>query len=293
MRDRHGQDQTGRDVLNRPWSQRHHRPSLRSHERQIRGLLGGPNGVSSHFTVAHRRNLWRYLASGPAGTDQAGRRSIGTEFNFSLGRPDLTANLARSLAGLYCRGSSLNKGRFFVTAARDFTFAINFDGALKICAVLDHDARGGQVPDYGTIFLDLDAITSAQIALHTSIDHHFAGHKIGCDFGAGSNGQFAVVQLNKAFHSAIHLQVLVTRNLTLDMQARSQTGGRSGRSRSQRANSVGAHDFTLHYCRSQLGCICLLIPLRSRNRLWPLIWFSFFVSLHCPSSVFHWMAKIH
>src|SRR5271165_7210905 len=55
---------------------------------------------------------------------------------------------------------------------------IDFDGALEVGAVFDHDAGGGKIAVDGTILLNLDAVLSAQISLHGAIDHDFTGDNV-------------------------------------------------------------------------------------------------------------------
>src|SRR5207237_5593272 len=71
-----------------------------------------------------------------------------------------------------CRRNGCGLGK---RAAAGFFFGalVDFDGALEVGAVLDHDARGGKVADDRAVFLDFNAVFRAKIALHVSIHDHF------------------------------------------------------------------------------------------------------------------------
>ena len=57
--------------------------------------------------------------------------------------------------------------------------AIDLDRAFEVRAVLNHDARGGQIADHRAILLDFDAVAGAQIALDAAVDDDFARHHVG------------------------------------------------------------------------------------------------------------------
>src|SRR4029077_14088326 len=76
---------------------------------------------------------------------------------------------------------------------------VDFDRAFEVGTVFDHDARRGEVAVDGTVFLDLDPVLGAKVALHSAVDHHFTGNDIGGYFRGGADGQLALVELDQSF----------------------------------------------------------------------------------------------
>ena len=76
---------------------------------------------------------------------------------------------------------------------------VDFDGAFEISAVFDHDAGGGQVAVYRTVFLDFNSVFGAKVALHRAVYYHLAGDNVGRNFRRGSDGEFPLIQLDQSF----------------------------------------------------------------------------------------------
>ncbi len=102
--------------------------------------------------------------------------------------------------------------------------AIDFDGAFEVRAIFDHDARGGQLAEDRTIFFDLDAVASTQIALDLAVDEDLGGQDVGGDLGAGADGEFATFHLDQSVDGAVHEEVLVSGDLAFDEQICTQAG---------------------------------------------------------------------
>src|SRR6266852_6068096 len=51
---------------------------------------------------------------------------------------------------------------------------VDFDRTLEVRAVFDHDLRRRQIPDHGTVFLDLDPSLRAHVSLHVAVHHYVA-----------------------------------------------------------------------------------------------------------------------
>ena len=88
---------------------------------------------------------------------------------------------------------------------------VDLDGALEVGAVLDHDARGGEVAVYRAVLLDFDPILGPQIALHRAVNHDFAGDDIGSNFGGGADRQLPLIELDQSFDGSIDQQILTCR----------------------------------------------------------------------------------
>src|SRR6202140_1871728 len=97
--------------------------------------------------------------------------------------------------------------------------AIDLDGALEIRAVLNHDARRGQISDHRAILLDFDAVPSPQIALHAAINDDFARYNVCGQLSAGAHGEFAVVELDQPFDAAVNMQIFISGYFAFDVQA--------------------------------------------------------------------------
>src|ERR1700687_5888835 len=76
---------------------------------------------------------------------------------------------------------------------------VDFDRTLEVGAVLDHDARGGEITIDGAILLDLDPVFGAKVALHGAVDHDFPGNDIGGYLGRGADGKLPLVELDQSF----------------------------------------------------------------------------------------------
>src|SRR5260370_8006111 len=101
------------------------------------------------------------------------------------------------LNGFCRRCTRVSRCRFRKSAAAGFLLGalVDLDGTFKIGAVLNHDARGGQVADHGPILLDFDAVLAAHISLHVAIDHHFTASNSRGHLSSGPTSQFPLPQL--------------------------------------------------------------------------------------------------
>src|SRR5216683_5262274 len=115
------------------------------------------------------------------------------------------------------RGSSSVRGLVEVVIAARSTGPIDLNGALEIRAVLNHDARRGQISDHRAILLDFDAVASPQIALHGAINDDFARYNVCGQLCAGPHGEFAVFELNQPFDAAVYMQIFISGNFALYM----------------------------------------------------------------------------
>ncbi len=122
---------------------------------------------------------------------------------------------------------------------------VDFDAALEVGAVLDADARRGNVSDDRAIPLDLDAAASVDVADDMARDADFAGVNFGMKMGGGAHSEFVSVQRNRAFHFAVNLQVFRAADLTLDFESGAQTCGTtcSGATESGRRGSVECNNW--------------------------------------------------
>jgi len=116
------------------------------------------------------------------------------------------------------------RGLVEVAVAGGRAGAIDLDGALEVRAVLNHDARRGQVSDHRAILLDFDAVASPQIALHAAIDDAFTSHNVRGQLCAGAYGELAVFELDQPFDAAVHMQIFISRYFALYVQAGAEPG---------------------------------------------------------------------
>src|SRR6266478_4839858 len=162
----------------------------------------------------------------------------------------------KTLNGFCCRRSGIgDSGLRKRTAPAGFLLGalVDLDGAFEIGAVFDHDARGGQVADDRAILLDFDTVLGAKIALHVTVDHHFAGNDVGGHLRGGANGQLPLVELDQSFDRAVDLQIFVARNFAFHVQAGPEPRGCTVGSRTQWTQSICTHrGFSLPSRRSGL-----------------------------------------
>src|SRR3984957_20897554 len=96
---------------------------------------------------------------------------------------------------------------------------VDLDGALKVGAVFDHDARRGEVAVDRAVFLDFDTIFRAKIALHRPVDNNFTGDDIGGDLGGRADGELPLVELDQSFDRTVDQEVFTAGDLALHIQA--------------------------------------------------------------------------
>src|SRR5215467_4958145 len=96
------------------------------------------------------------------------------------------------LNGLSCRRAGRSYGSAGERVAAGFFLLalVDFDGALKVGAVFDHDAGRGQVAVDRSVLLDFNSVFRAKVSLHRTVHHHLAGNDVGCYFCCGSDRQF-------------------------------------------------------------------------------------------------------
>jgi len=99
---------------------------------------------------------------------------------------------------------------------------VDFDAALEMSAVLDADARGGNIADHGAIGFDVNAVASVEIADDFTVDHYFTSANFGIEHGVWTYGELMAVQRDGAVHFAVNLQVISAGELTLDTKAGAQ-----------------------------------------------------------------------
>src|ERR1700734_1969319 len=111
--------------------------------------------------------------------------------------------------------------RRFIAVAR-VSRLVDFNRALEVRAVLDHDSRRGQVADYRAILLNLDSVARSQIPFHVAVNHDFAGNNICRNFSARANRQLEVFQLDQPFDCAVDVQILIAGDFALNVQRRTE-----------------------------------------------------------------------
>ena len=107
---------------------------------------------------------------------------------------------------------------------------VDLDRTFEVRAVLDHDARGGEVTIDGAILLDLDTVFGAKVTLHGAEDHDFAGNDIGGHFGSGADGKLPLIELDQPFDRTIDQQIFTAGDLAFYVQARSEASAGAIRS---------------------------------------------------------------
>jgi len=100
---------------------------------------------------------------------------------------------------------------------------VDFDAALEVGAVLDADARGGNVTDDRAIPLDVHAAACDDVANDFTEDDHVAGLNFGMEMSRRAHGEFMSVEGDGTVYFTVDLQVLFTDDMSLDLQAGTQT----------------------------------------------------------------------
>src|SRR6266436_1119498 len=100
---------------------------------------------------------------------------------------------------------------------------VDFDAALELCAILDANPRGGDVADNRAVALDVDAVTSVNIADYFSEDDNLARVNLGGELRSRPDGEPVAAQGNGPVDFSVDLQVFGAGNMTLDLQAGAET----------------------------------------------------------------------
>jgi len=96
---------------------------------------------------------------------------------------------------------------------------VDFDAAFKLGAVLDADARGGDVADDRTVGPDVHALGGEDIADYLAVDDDGASMNFGIEDGGGTDDELMAVERDGAVHLAVNVQVFGAVDVTGDMQA--------------------------------------------------------------------------
>lgn len=99
---------------------------------------------------------------------------------------------------------------------------VDFDAALEVGAVLDADARGGDIAGHRAVGFDVDAVAGVEIADDFAVDDDFAGANFGIEHGGGADGELMAIQRDRAVDLAVDLQVFRTGDVPVDVQAGAQ-----------------------------------------------------------------------
>ena len=102
---------------------------------------------------------------------------------------------------------------------------VDLDATLELGAVFDADARRGDVADHRAITLDVDAVTGVDIANHFSVNDNFARVNFGSELRRGSDREPVAAQGDGSIHFPIDLQIFGAGDVSLDLQAGTQTRG--------------------------------------------------------------------
>jgi hypothetical protein len=95
---------------------------------------------------------------------------------------------------------------------------VNLDPASKLGTVLNANARGGDVADYGAIAFYVNAIACVKIADYFSKHDNLAGMNLRSELGGRADGELVAAQGNWAIHLSINLQIFGTGDMTFDLQ---------------------------------------------------------------------------
>ena len=99
---------------------------------------------------------------------------------------------------------------------------VDFDAASEMGAVFDADARGGNVADDGTVFLDVNAAPSVDIANDLAVSDYVPGVNFRMELSRRAHDEFMAVERDRPLDCAVNLKVFGARNLALDFQAGAQ-----------------------------------------------------------------------
>src|SRR3984893_11619954 len=187
---------------------------------------------------SHRRGYVDNLTSAGRHTNttvnrrDANRRAVRRVEARHRGRARKAGDLERGLGRRNVRRGrrGRNRGRPGIRGLVEIGFffgrcAIDLDRAFEIRAVLNHDARGGQIANDRAILLDFEAVAGTQITLYAAIDDDFARYHVGGQLGCGPHGQLAVIELNEPLDGAVNVQIFIPRNFALDVQTGAQPRG--------------------------------------------------------------------
>jgi len=115
---------------------------------------------------------------------------------------------------------------------------VDLDATLELRAILDANARGGDVADDGAIGLDVDAIARVDIADYLSVDNNLARVNLGGKLRRGSNRERMSAQRDRPVDFSIDLQIFCAGDMTLDLEAGTEArGAASGTTAERRASA--------------------------------------------------------
>src|SRR5437867_1228754 len=100
---------------------------------------------------------------------------------------------------------------------------VDFDAALEVGAVLDADARRGNISNDRAILLDVHTAAGMEIPNDFAINDHFAGLNFGIELGGGAHGQFVATKRDGALDLAVDPQVFGAGDMPFDCKASAQT----------------------------------------------------------------------
>src|SRR5712664_2196955 len=100
---------------------------------------------------------------------------------------------------------------------------VDFDAALEVGAVLDANARRGNITDDLAILLDVHAATGEDVADDFAVDDHIASVNFGMELSRRAYGEFMSVERDGAVYLTVDLQVFFAGDMPLDLQACAQT----------------------------------------------------------------------
>ena len=66
--------------------------------------------------------------------------------------------------------------------------AVGGNDTFEVGAVFDHDLRGGEVSSDGGVLLDFNSVERTKAALDGTVNHYFAGNRLGVYVGPFSDG---------------------------------------------------------------------------------------------------------
>src|SRR6266849_10271696 len=102
---------------------------------------------------------------------------------------------------------------------------VDFDAALEVGAVLDANARRGNITDDRAILLDVNAAAGQDVADDFAVDDHIASMNFGMELSCRAYGEFVSVKSDGAIYFTVDLQVFFADDVALDLQAWTQTRG--------------------------------------------------------------------
>jgi len=97
-----------------------------------------------------------------------------------------------------------------------------FDIPFEECSVFDRDPSSFDVPDNPALAAELYAVRNLNAPFDDPDDAEVLCFDLSLDSGFGAYGQVVAGDLESALYLAIHVQILITEDLTLDANAAAQ-----------------------------------------------------------------------